>query len=308
MRIDVAADGSYTIERDGKMAVIRPDGSSEPFVRSLEEPGKVKERHAAGSRAGHPYEEIVYEDGTVRQLRPGGVTVEIRKDMTITEKPDHSVAVDINGDTRVAKPLHPERGFKRTTVDERGNVTYEYQDGTSSVHLRGGGIEDIAKNGDSKLYLGGEVIQETKKQSDQSVVTSSDGRVTSTEHPKVNRVFRYDNKGDLQEVVGTNGTWKRMTGPDGKEYWQNEENPDLKWHGKMSVDKQGNLHYKPHDAHASAWIFTRDGRDLAVARGPRASGSKDGTGKQARGPISVDTSVPVPRDLFEKEGTPASVR
>ncbi|HEY9871419.1 MAG TPA: hypothetical protein V6D08_19840 [Candidatus Obscuribacterales bacterium] len=303
MRIDVAADGTYVIERDGKMGIVRPDGTSGPFVRSLEEPGKVKERHPAGSRSGHPYEEIVYEDGTVRQLRPGGTTVEIRKDMTVTERNDHSVAVTINGDTRIAKPFHPDKEIKNIKVDETGAVTYEYKDGTASVHLRGGGVETTDKNGDKKLWLGSEVIQETKKQPDNSVVQTSDGRVTSTEHPKAFRVFRYDDRGNLNEIVGEQGTWKRMTGPDGKEYWQNQDNPDQKWHGKMSVDKGGNLHFAPHDPGAPEWTFTRTGQTVREPRGEEAK-ARD----ERRKPISVDTSVPIPRDLFDREGTASTVK
>src|SRR5205085_704110 len=126
----------------------------------------------------------------------------------------------------------------------------------------------------------------------------------------------YDNKGDLNEVVGNNGTWKRMTGPDGKDYWQNQEHPDLKWQGKMSVDKAGNLHYTPDDSHSSAWIFMRDGRDVPVSRGNHASANTKrdlpndtATGQQQpRPPIVVDTSIPVPRDLFDREGTPSTVK
>lgn len=292
MRIDVAADGTYVIERDGKMGIIRPDGTSGPFVRSLEEPGRVKERHPAGSRTGHPYEEIVYEDGTVRQLRPGGTTVEIRKDMTITERNDHSVAVKTNGDTRIAKPFHPDKEIKNIKVDETGAVTYEYKDGTASVQLRGGGVETTDKNGDKKLWLGGEVIQETKKQPDQSVVETSDGRVTSTEHPKVFRVFRYDDRGNLNEIVGEQGTWERMTGPDGKEYWQNQDNPDQKWHGKMSVDKAGNLHFTPHDPNASAWTFSRTGQAVRKPRGEEAN-ARDQRKKPSRSTPACLTPRPV---------------
>src|SRR5262249_19098077 len=151
-------------ERDGKMGIFYPDGTSGAFARTLEAPGKVKETHPANSRPGHPFEEIVYENGTVRELRPGGTTVENRSNMTVMEKPDHSVSVTIGNDTRVAKPFHPERGIKSTSVDESGRVTYVYNDGTSSIHYRGGGVEDVLKNGNTKLYLGAEVIQETIKQ------------------------------------------------------------------------------------------------------------------------------------------------
>src|SRR5262249_51733508 len=47
MRIDVSSDGTYTLQRDGKMGIIYPDGTSGPVTRTLEAPGKVKETNPA---------------------------------------------------------------------------------------------------------------------------------------------------------------------------------------------------------------------------------------------------------------------
>jgi len=47
---------------------------------------------------------------------------------------------------------------------------------------------------------------------------------------------------------------------------QNKENPDMKWHGEIKVDKEGNLRYIPKNPNEQAWAFTRDRRAVMVSR------------------------------------------
>lgn len=276
-----------------KLVKATPATGKDTAAPPLEEPGKVKERIPANKIPGHPFEEVIYDDGTKRQLRPGGTIVEIRKDMTITARPDHSLAITQNGQTREVKPTHPEREVKNTKVGPTGNVTYEYKDNTTELAMDDG--TRIIKNKDgtetwhmadgtyshqdgktTKYYdtKGNLTSQSIHNPDDATIVhTDKNGRVEKTvsnvgpEFDKMKtRDFKYDDKG-LVEIQGHLGTWKRdVDKATGEVYWQNQDKPDTKWHGKMEVDKDGNLHYTPHDPQAQAWTFTRDGRDVQASR------------------------------------------
>lgn len=266
------------------------DGSPPP----LEEPGKVKERIPANKTPGHPFEEVVYEDGTKRQLRPGGTIVEIRKDMTITARPDHSLTITQNGKSREVKPTHPEREVKNTKVGPTGNVMYEYKDNTTEQVLDDGtrfiknkdGTETMKMPDGTYSIQDGQVSRSydakgnltstmTFNPDDNTIVhTDKNGRVEKTvsnaNPPSEStryRDFEYGPDNELTKINGHLGKWRREVDKDsGQEYWQNQDKPDMKWYGKMSIDKTGNVHYTPHDPQAQAWTFTRDDRDVRAAR------------------------------------------
>jgi len=276
------------------------DTAKESSPPPLEEPGKVKERIPAHTTAGHPFDEVIYEDGTKRQLRPGGIIFEMRKDMTITARPDHSMTITRDGQSREVKPSHPERGVKSSWVSDDGVVRYEYKDGTSEALYESGKHREYGKDGVSKDYdTDGKYTGSHKQHSDGSATNSDEkGRVTGTDHAKVHRHFRYDEQGHLTQFTGQTGTWKRMTDTDGKSYWQNQDDPSKQLHGDWTVDSHGHMHYKPHDPHGQAWIFKRDGTALKVPPPDAGSAKKD---PESREPATVDTSVSVPRDLFDKQ-------
>lgn len=82
------------------------------------------------------------------------------------------------------------------------------------------------------------------------------------------RDFTYNIKGELTEVKSTftGHTWKRVE-VEGKEAWVNEKG--TVWHGKFSVDKDGNLGYQADNG--TSYVFTKDGhtqRAHATPRGP----------------------------------------
>jgi len=120
---------------------------------SLDEPGQVKERHPADSRPGHPFEEIIYDNDTRRQFRPGGYILETRRNgMQIYGRPDHSMVIIQNSETRDVQPSHPEKGVTSTKVDDDGLVRFEYEDGTKESHYASGKMDVNHPNGSFEEY------------------------------------------------------------------------------------------------------------------------------------------------------------
>lgn len=244
---------------------------------SLDEPGKVVQE--VPSPVGKI---VVYDNGTARHVADNGEIYEVRKDGTeIRVKPDHSVSVTINGDQREAKPGIKDQEITKTEVSERGDVTFTYEDGTKETTMRGGGKLFERTDGTNELYLGSRLIQFTDKDGTEYsydyegnvesitrnypdynfVKEDRDGRVLKTYSPETIREFKYDEKGNLSEIQGGLGTWKRETDKEGKSVWVNHESKQV-WRGDFKVDSAGNLHYTPHNG--QSWTFTRDGQDVPV--------------------------------------------
>lgn len=243
---------------------------------NLEPPGKVVQEMP--SPVGKI---IVYDNGTARHVSDNGEIYEVRKDGTeVRMKPDHSVSVTINGDTRESEPTI-KQAITKTEVSDRGDVTYTYDDGTKETTMRGGGKLYEHTDGSSELYLGKHLIQSTDKNGTETsydidgnveqitrnypdynfVTEDKDGNVLKTYSPETIREFKYDDKGNLTEIQGSLGTWKHETDKDGKSMWVNQESKQV-WRGDFEVDPVGNLHYTPHKG--QSWVFTRNGVDLPV--------------------------------------------
>lgn len=263
-KYDAKADAGKTTPADAKEKAPAP----------LEEPGKVKERIPANKIPGHPFEEVHYEDGTKRQLRPGGTILEMRPDgVTITARPDNTMSIKgLDGKDREFKPSNPgKQEVTKSWVSKDGDmVMYDYKDGTSEAIFSDGRHRIYDKDHGYKEYdKDGKPTGDRTNYKDGTEVTRDEqGRITGTadlsENKAMTRHFSYDEKtGELDYIRGNLGTWKRhVDEKTGKTYWQNDEKPDMKWHGDMKVDKEGNIHYTPHDRNAQAWTFTRDGKDV----------------------------------------------
>ncbi len=217
---------------------------------------------------------ITYEDGTTRLEKQDGTIEEKRKHGDVSEvhqKPDGNVTVTMRDGTKLERsPSFMDQGVKSVAVGDDGRVVFTYNAGTVEVVLRDGTTVINNPDGSMQRYdKDGNLVKERTVNPDGSFVTTEykndddPGRVTGIIGPDGRtRDFKYGPDGELTEIEGHLGTWKRMVDPDGKVYWQNQDHPEMKWHGEMKVDKDGNLHYTPHDPKAQAWIFTRDGRDV----------------------------------------------
>lgn len=251
---------------------------------ALEEPGRVKERHDA--TAIFPFETIVYDNDTKRMIHQDGYIQEIRKNgMEVHMRPDHTVTVMEGGGAREVKPTYPNQEIRSTKVEDDGTVIYSYQDGKSEtyypmgshtvkhpdksldVYNKDGSYKHYSSRGLAEFDSNGNLVKEYENYPDKTMVRrDANGRVEGTvdaDH-KV-RIFKYDSDGELNLIQGHTGTWKRMADEHGKNVWVNESSGKV-WNGEFKVDKEGNLHYAPHDPRAQAWMFTRDGMDLPEKR------------------------------------------
>ena len=213
-------------------------------------------------------------------MAPDGGTLELqRHDKT-------KVETDAPQGYKYGMTSFPEKHKTSTSVDADGTVHYEYADGTketqkpnelqvdladkSGYKLAADGKRSVWNaNGDEDIYVKGKLVTQWAKQPDGTDVRKGpDGQVTAIFGPdgQTRREFDYDSNGDPTKIRGDLGSWTREVDSDGKVYWQNQKDPKLQWHGVMEVDKDGQLHYTPHDPKAHAWVFTRDGRELRVAR------------------------------------------
>lgn len=225
---------------------------------------------------------ITYDNGAARNEQNNGDVYEVRPNgMEIREKKDHTVSVTIGGDTREVKPGFPDQKINKTEVKDDGRVVYRYDNGTVETTYRGGGKNYEYKDGTSALYLGKDMISRTDKDGTEyqydidhklekviknypdynSVTSDANGRVLSTFSLHAEREYKYDDRGELNEVKGVLGTWKLDHDKDGKTMWVNQNTKDV-WHGDFNVDKDGTLHYTAHDG--QSYNFTRDGRDIPV--------------------------------------------
>lgn len=107
-----------------------------------------------------------------------------------------------------------------------------------------------------------DVYSDNKRHEINHIKQDAHGRVVESENLESNthRKFQYDASGNLQQVDGRNGHWERGTDRDGNEQWTN--NSGKVWHGKMTVDEKGSLHYKSNDGRTNL-EFTVDGKDIA---------------------------------------------
>ncbi len=333
LKVEVESDGTYSLEQGGKKAVLRPDGTE---VRS-DVPAGAPERITSVTHADGRTSEFKYgPGGKLNEVKlPGGTGLTTTdgknwinsetgetSEMKIEVQKDGTYSIERDGKIGI---IHPDGTITNGTILKDGTRVVENKDGTQSTYNPDGtySIADgiTTQYFDAKGNLTGQVTYDEARHV--LIHTDKDGRVEKTvgrvaSPDEKEREFKYDDKG-LVEIKGTLGTWKRMEGPDGKEYWQNQDKPELKWNGKMSVDQQGNLHYTPDDPDAPAWTFTSDGRDVPVSRGghaiadkhsARASAPKDSAKgqHQPRPQATIDASVPIPRDLFDREGTPSTVK
>ncbi|HEY9869615.1 MAG TPA: hypothetical protein V6D08_10655 [Candidatus Obscuribacterales bacterium] len=260
----------------------------EPVKPSLVERGAVRDRIPAHPAAGRPIEVITYEDGAIRQVFPDGMIVETRTDgMLIQVRPDHSVTIVKNDRLiREVKPTHPDRAIKHVVVADDGTVRYEYEDGTRQTDYRWGDRkveypdgtyaqfnEDGSSNftdrdGQTRYYdMDGRLEHLWKNNPDGSQVrTDPAGRVDIVLDADLKRrEFKYGPEGELAEIKGHLGIWKRAVDSNGDPVWVNQDRGQV-WQGEFAVDIEGNLHYMPHDREAQAYVFTRDGRAVRVPR------------------------------------------
>ena len=95
----------------------------------------------------------------------------------------------------------------------------------------------------------GDLTRQTKTCADgTTVVFDGSGRATAVEEPNgQTREFTYDDDGDLMEIRGHLGTWKRTVDENGIAVWVNQDTRQT-WKGHFRADSNGHLHFTPHQA------------------------------------------------------------
>lgn len=218
---------------------------------------------------------MTYEDGTIRQVFPDGVIVEMRKNgMLIQVRPDHSVVI-LKSDrlVREVKPFQGDRAINHIAVADDGTVRYDYEDGTRQadypwddrkVEYPDGTYAEFNKDGTSRItdkdgltsYFdnGGRLDFQWTNSSDGSQVRKdANGRVDIVLDAHLQRrEFTYGPAGELIEIKGHLGTWKYAVAENGHFAWVNQDTGQI-WHGDFKIDADGNLPYAPHARRAQAY-------------------------------------------------------
>lgn len=134
-------------------------------------------------------------------------------------------------------------------VDEKGNVSYDYNDDARNVHVHhehnaDGSMSFTDENGKLTYNEKGQVVE----------AGSGNGR---------QRHFHYDEKGQLDQIDGNLGHWDRQV-KDGHVSWVNKDS-GVVWNGdfKMVLDR---LQYRGDDG--GAWEFTPWGTDIKIEKEP----------------------------------------
>jgi len=132
--------------------------------------------------------------------------------------------------------------FENVNVDAKGNLSYDQ------------GFNHIVQGADGSL-------SNEDRGDGQKILWDKNGKVLEASGGDgLTRKFNYDDQGQLDQVDGRLGHWDRKTDEAGNVQWVNKDNGEV-WKGDMTVDRDGNIHYKSRDG-KTEWTFTRDGRDV----------------------------------------------
>lgn len=146
----------------------------------------------------------------------------------------------------------------KTGIESERTMTHA--DGTSvtdKFNQKGNFKSETIHNKDGTT----DVYSDNKRHQLNHIKEDPQGHIVETENDDAgtHRKFHYDASGNLDQIDGRNGHWERGTDKDGQEQWIN--NSGKIWHGKMTVDEKGSLHYKSNYGHTN-WEFTVDGKDV----------------------------------------------
>ncbi len=226
---------------------------------------------------------LVGSTGASRQVSSNGKIIETRKNgMEIHLYPEDRITISWpDGSTGDVEPSFPARGLRSTNVDDDGNVTFIYGDRTREKNFRSG-FQTIdfpdgsgylrEQNGRTHVWHANRESEHydehgllerrwTVEQDGARVSTDGSGRVEMRQCPDGRiREFSYGPDGELAEIVGHLGQWKRDAGRNGKTAWVNQNSGKV-WDGDFNVDPHGNARYVPHKGHglcaAEALAFPR---------------------------------------------------